>query len=288
MKNRYLIMMSVLFVSGLLLTSCYKQFDPASYKPKFTINGFSSVNQIKPANLAGYWAFQQSLIDSVSGSAGVNSGAAFTNGFIGEALSLNVANSSYVTFNPASSITGMQSFTVSFWVNPTFVDSNGDNNIDGILGMVSLANVKNFWGNIDSFIENGSNPSGATVKFHITNGIQETWIIKENLTGFFGDWTNHTLTYDAVTSQFTYYINGSVAVAATTAPWTGALAFTDSGPLIFGCMQFQTIPSSTAATGAQPWASYLTGSLDEVRIYNTALTPGEVNALVVLQGKSGK
>jgi hypothetical protein len=55
--------------------------------------------------------------------------------------------------------------------------------------------------------------------------------------------------------------------------------------MIFGTVQFQTVPSQTSATGSQPWASYLTGQLDEVRIYNKALTDAEVNALVKLEGR---
>jgi len=54
--------------------------------------------------------------------------------------------------------------------------------------------------------------------------------------------------------------------------------------MVFGCVQFQTDPSLTNH-GPESWASWLTGSLDEVRIYNKALTAEEVNALVVLQGK---
>ena len=46
-----------------------------------------------------------------------------------------------------------------------------------------------------------------------------------------------------------------------------------------------TTPSQTSGASAQSWASFLTGQLDEVRVYDKALTPEEVNALVVLQGK---
>jgi hypothetical protein len=49
-------------------------------------------------------------------------------------------------------------------------------------------------------------------------------------------------------------------------------------------VQFQTDPS-IGCCGKQDWASYLTGVIDEVRIYNVALTTEEINALVVLQGK---
>ncbi|HEX8038419.1 MAG TPA: LamG-like jellyroll fold domain-containing protein, partial [Chryseosolibacter sp.] len=96
-------------------------------------------------------------------------------------------------------------------------------------------------------------------------------------------WTSHTLTYNAATSTLTYYINGSTA-ATKTAPWTGPITFANSGPVVMGTVQFQTTPSLTNH-GPEDWAGYLTGAIDEVRIYNKALTPEQVNALVVLQGK---
>jgi hypothetical protein len=54
--------------------------------------------------------------------------------------------------------------------------------------------------------------------------------------------------------------------------------------MVLGAVQFQTTPSLTNH-GIEPWANWLTGSIDELRIYNAALTPTEVGALVVLQGK---
>ena len=278
--------MLILSVTGLLITSCYKKFDPASYAPLFTINGFSSVNQIKHGNLVGYWAFEGSLSDSVSGTAGVNHGTAFSNGFIGSGIALKVASTSYITMSPTSAQSGVQSFTISFWVNPTFVDANNDGGIDGILGFVGLSNPANFWGNIEWWVENGSNPSASEIKVHIASGAKEIFLDQKGIPGVFGKWSNHTLTYDASTSKFIYYINGSVVMPATPAPWTGPLAFANSGPFIIGCAQFQATPSLTTATGSQPWASYLTGTFDELRIYNAVLTAAEVNSLVVLQGKS--
>ncbi|HTN08565.1 LamG domain-containing protein [Agriterribacter sp.] len=268
----------------LMLTSCYKKFDPKSYAPLFTINGFSTVKEIQPSALVAYWAFDGGLADSVSSTAGTNKGTTFSNGFMGQALTMNAANKAHMLFDPGAAITGLKSFTISFWVNPVFVDVNNDNGIDGVLGLVNLSNTTGFWGNIDWFVENGSNNSAAIIKAHITSGTKETWVEVKNYPGFFGVWSNHTLTYDAGASTFRYYINGSV-VATTTAAWTGDIIFTNSGPMVFGCVQFQANPSLGTAGGPQDWASYLTGSLDEVRIYNTALPASEINALVVLQGK---
>ncbi len=265
------------------VVACFDEFDPNSYKPAFTINGFSSTDEIKLSALVAYWPFDGSLRETVSGQEALNSGTNFANGFKGQALNLNVANKSYVTFNPGAAITGLQSFTISFWVNPVFVDQNSDNGIDGILGLVNLSNPTGFWGNIDWFVENGSNPTSARIVAHVVSGANETWMSVANYRGLFDGWTNHTLTYNSTTSQFKYYINGSVGATAT-AGWTGPIQFTGSGPMVFGAVQFQTNPS-IGCCGNQPWASYLTGQLDEVRIYNSALTDDEVRALVVLQGK---
>ena len=53
--------------------------------------------------------------------------------------------------------------------------------------------------------------------------------------------------------------------------------------MVFGTLQFQTTPSLTANTGAQGWASYMTGVEDQVRIYNTVLTAKEVKYLNELE-----
>jgi hypothetical protein len=55
--------------------------------------------------------------------------------------------------------------------------------------------------------------------------------------------------------------------------------------MVFGTVQFQTDPSLTSESTAQSWASYLTGSLDEVRLYNAALTDDQINALVKLESR---
>jgi hypothetical protein len=286
-KNRIGI---ALLMVAMVTTSCYEKFDANSYKPEFTISGFSAVSQIEPNSLIAYWPLDGDLVETVTGTAMTNKGTTFVNGFKGQAMSLDVASKSYTTFNPGSAITGLQRFTISFWVNPKLIDSNNNGGVDGVLGLVNLSNPIGFWGNIDWFVENNnedgspSNNDQATIKVHIQgNATKETWIVVPNLKGLFGGWTNHTLTYDAAASKFTYYVNGSSVVTATSS-WSGAIGFVGSGPMVFGAVQFQTNPS-IGCCGNQDWASYLTGTLDEIRIYNKALSPESINAIVVLQGK---
>jgi hypothetical protein len=202
----------------------------------------------------------------------------FVDGVLGKAVSLTATSKGYVLF-PGDTLAGTSDFSLSFWVNPDFVDSNGDGGIDGILGLVNLSNTKSFWGNIDFFVENGSKPSGSKLVVHVTNDDSETWITDaSNIQNFFGAWTHHTVTYDGTAHEFKYYINGSL-ILTKAASWTDALTFKNSGPMVFGAVHFQTTPSLTSATGSQPWASYLTGELDEIRIFNRVLSGTEVETI---------
>ena len=244
---------------------------------------FEVTNEYIPKNgEIFYMAFEGGvfldLVSEQTATTGGNPG--FAEGIKGDALSLDAADESYILF-PGDTVAGVENFTLSFWANAEFVDEDTDGGIDGVLGLVNLSNVNSFWGNIDFFIENGSNPTdGADMRVHVTNGASETWIGSVNdVQGVFGQWSHHTLTYDATSSEFKYYINGELK-ATTTAAWTGPMAFEDVGPMVLGTVQFQTTPSLTSATGSQPWASFLTGEIDEVRIFNRALSADEVQALV--------
>jgi len=275
MKRINIIQLFTLAVTGFLLGSCYQKFDPASYAPPFSIGGFSSSSQIAKSNLVGYWAFNGSLIDSVSNTSGVNVGTSFAVGVVGQAL--QGADQSYVLFDPGAAITGMHSFTIAYWVNSPV-------NTAGIVGLVNLSNKTGFWGNIDMFFENGSTLDAAKLRVHITNGAAETWIAKDGLPNIFTKWAHFAVSYDATSETFKLYVNGSLIVTQPQ-PGFGPINFTNSGKMVFGAVQFQTHPSLTTATDSQGWASYLTGQMDEVRIYNKAISDLEVAAMFGLQGR---
>jgi hypothetical protein len=275
-----LLMIAIAFVAG----ACFEKYDEDSYKPTFTIGGFAATDEIKPTNLVSYFSFEDVLTDEESGDPATNKGTTFVNGFKGRAINFNSSNKTYVVYESADVVSQLGSFTISFWVNPTFVDTDANNSIDGILGLVNIANANDFWGYLDWFVENNSNNDGAKIVAHINPaGDGETWLSVENYKDLFGKWSNHTLTYDATSGKVTYYINGSTAASAT-AGWTGPASFTGAGPMVFGAVHFQTTPT-LSNHGNESWASWLTGQMDELRIYDAALTASEVNALVVLQGK---
>lgn len=259
-----------------LLSSCYKKFDTASYQPPFTVNGYTSTAEIGAGSLVGYWAFDGSYMDSVSNTNGTGVNTSFTGGFKGQAL--QGATNGYVLSEPGNALKGLQSFTITEWIK-TPPPSNG------IIGVFSLARTTTFWGNIEIFFENGSTNSNGKVRVHVGKDGNDYTYAVDGVSNLFDAWVNLAVTYDAATSTFRLFVNGTQVNSGSAGVLSGPLNFTDVGNLVFGTVQFQTTPSQTSATGSQPWASYLTGQMDEVRVYSKPLSAPELQALIVLQGK---
>jgi hypothetical protein len=277
MKKTTNIMIASVAFTLLALSACQKEFDAKSYAPPLSVNGFTSSGQVAKSNLVGYWAFDGSLIDSVSKNGGVNTGTSFADkGIRGKAL--QGALNSYVLNAPSSGIAGLQSYTISFWINtppPT----------TGIIAPFALADTTGFWGNIEMFFENGSSNTNGIVKVHIQQGNHDAFFVTSNLQNLFNTWTSFTISYDATTAMNTLYVNGSKVNSAVLGGLSGPLVFANLGKLVFGCDQFQTNPSQTSSTQYPGFASFLTGQMDEFRIYNRALTDIEVSSIVNLQGR---
>jgi hypothetical protein len=275
MKRRNLKLLLVIAATSVLAAGCYKKFDPDTYAPALSIGGYTSSDEISPSNLVAYWPFDGDLVDKVGAANGTNTGTSFTVGYKGQAL--QGALNSYVLATPGPNITGMNSFTITYWVNSPAPSA-------GIIGLVNLAKTDGFWGNIDMFFENGSTSTNGKFRAHIQNGTSESWVSKDGIVNLFDTWAAIAVSYDQTTNTFKLYVNGS-PIFTNVAAGFGPINFTNVGKLVFGCVHFQTNPSQTSASGSQGWASYLTGKLDEVRIYNKALSDSDVSALVLLEGR---
>ncbi|MBE5322270.1 LamG domain-containing protein [Pedobacter sp. MR2016-19] len=274
MKTKYFIMMAAV---ALGLSSCQKKFDPSSYAPDLNIGGYTSSKQVAATNLVAYWAFDGSLIDSVTNTNGTNTGTTFGTGVKGK--SLQGGTDKYFLSVPSAKVLGLKSFTINEWVN-TPPPSNG------IIALFSLSNKSEFWGNLEIFIENGSTNLNGTLKFVFTNnGTGDKTYAVANVVNFFDKWNALAVSYDETTSMVKVYVNGSRVSAGTLAGITGPLNFVNSGNLVFGTTQFMTTPSQTTSHSNEPWASFLTGQLDEVKIFNKALSDAEIGSIAKLEGR---
>lgn len=264
-------------IGVMFLSSCYKSFNPKSYQPTFTVNGYASSADIGNGSLVAYWAFDGNYLDSVSNTAGTGVNTSFGAGFKGEAL--QGAASGYVISDLPSAVKNLNSFTIDFWINT-------GQNTSGIIAPIVISKDNDFWSSLDMFYENGSTATSANFKIHYF-GQSEVWFTSAFLTNPWNAWENIALTYDATSSTFNLYQGGSLVTGGTqTAAGLGNLDFSSAATkIVFGTEQFNCDPSIGTAGGAQSWASYLTGQLDEVRIYSKALSATDLQSLIILQGK---
>ncbi|CAN5404583.1 hypothetical protein BH09BAC6_BH09BAC6_19820 [soil metagenome] len=276
--------LAALLVMGLgmgLVSSCQKAYDPKTYaptKPLPTFGGYSNSKDIQPASLVAYWPFNGNLTDSISSTAGVATGATVGDGVKGKGL--QGAANGYVVVNTPAAVKALQSFTISTWVKMP-------QNTTGAIGIIGIAHTQNFWGNLDIFFDNGSTADKGVLKVHGFNNSTsasgaDAWEGGYSVANPWNTWINISVTYDNASSTVTVYYNG--AVAGTNTPGGFApLNWSGAQKMVFGTLQFQTTPSLTSATDAQGWAGYLTGQMDQVRIYSKALSSTEVSALYSLE-----
>jgi len=279
MKNKWFKGVLLLMTGGIFLTSCYKSFDSKSYRPTFTVGGFASSAEVGAGHLVGYWAFDGSYVDSVSGTLGTGVKTSFGPGFKGQAL--QGAEAGYVISALPAAIKNMKSFTIDFWINTPQITK-------GIVAPLVITNDNDFWGSLDLFYEiNGSTATIANFKVHYGFTQANNWFTTAFLANPWNAWQNIALTYDAASSTFNLYQGGTLVQGGTlTVDNLGAASFTPgANNIVFGTEQFQTDPSLGTAGGTQGWADYLRGQLDEVRIYDVALSGSDLKSLIILQGK---
>lgn len=177
------------------------------------------------------------------------------------------------------SLTKPGSLTVAFWMNGVGPVQGGAQ------GLFAISKNDEFWGNFEMFLENLNNGAEAFLKVHLWNsnaadGKGEEWN-EIKIPGALNKWTHLAVTYNAADSKLTIYadgvptaINGKVLGGGTYGP----LRWKNASGIALGTFAFQTSPSLTNH-GPESWAKSFNGSLDQVRVYNVALSAAEIKNL---------
>lgn len=197
------------------------------------------------ASLVASYSFNEGTGSSVSdnsgkGNTGIITGATWnTSGKYGKALSFN-GTSNYVSINDSNTLDLTNGMTLEAWINPTTLSGWRTVMLKEQPGNLIYALYANTDGNV---------PSGEL--FIGTNSdVRAPGQIPLNT------WSHVAVTYDG--SVFKFYLNGSEVASKNL---TGIIS-TSAGQLKIG--------------GNSVWGEYFKGLIDEVRIYNKALTPGEI------------
>lgn len=176
------------------------------------------------------------------------------------------------------SLTKPGSLTVAFWMNGVGPVQGGAQ------GLFAISNSKEFWGNIELFLENLNNGAEAFLKVHLFNsgaadGKGEEWS-EIKIPGALNKWTHIAVTYNAADSKLIVYADGvATGINKVLGGGTyGPLKWKDATGIVLGSFAFQTAPSLTNH-GPEGWAKSFNGTLDQLRVYNVALSGAEVKSL---------
>lgn len=260
------------------------------------IDGFNNSDEIASSALIAKWTFDSNNNETKSGTAPTGSqGVSSTTGIKGNGAKFDKGYLVYPSITSLSSTLG--SFSISTWVK---VQNNGTSSSI----FLSLTRPNEWAGNINFMAETGWAPAtndSITFKGLIVSDNEFGWqdtrnavtvsaqdaadghIANGNPVG--GEWAHAVLTFDGPSRVFQVYSNG---VKISNPKWEvrGAEGmvvnfFTPTYPVIGATRSF------AAGTPVDNWDSGLTGELDEMRVYNRALTAAEIGSLYKLE-KAGR
>ena len=296
MKTNNLI--SLLLSAAIVFSACTKaDYGDSVVKgdPPPVPGGFTNSNQIAAANLIAYWNFDGSNNEVKSNTApSAVSNASFTTGIKGQALRLNSGYLLYPTIAALSSANAISSCTVSMWVN----FSNNGSQASEFFSLSKDTSKQNDWlGILNIAAETGHPASDQNIAFHSWIGTYPTGSRNggDNINDYgnagtdfqtvaaAGKWVQYIMRYDASSENIDLYVN-NVRVSNNNFRHRGGF-----GPIIMPVPTqvliggFPTAATGFRLSGLQSWQALLTGSIDEIRVYNKAFSDLEISALYKLE-----
>jgi len=288
-----------IFASG-MFSSCKKSSNNNNNNLP-PIGGYNSSNDVAASNLMAHWTFDNTNNEVISSTAPTKvQGASFVAGKKGQALSLN---NGYLAFPSIPNLnTVMQSFTVSAWVK---VAINGTT-VSTIFALTETTATQTDWNNgpIEMYVETAQPITrGDTIDLHTAFGsfVSGAWLHGDNINdyGVAGtdfqyviakptDWIHYVAIYDASTSKIQIYANGNLVSNKNfelrkdgSGNPLGALSYPTPTQVLIGT--FANANSGYPGIANQSWQGFLTGSIDELRVYNKALAASDISALYQLE-----
>lgn len=207
------------------------------------------------ADMVAHWTFDEgaglTAYDSAGDNDGTIYGATWTTGKIGGALSFNGTNN-YVDVpdDPSLRFDQYDSFSIAFWAKPV---------VDGYVISKMRASGLGIFGYLAAYYKS-ADIFGYVVE---ESGCSSVSIYSNTVPP--GSWYHVAAVYD--NGDMKLYLNGQLADTGTFTDDTGTT--TPDGDLCIGARAYDGIRDG-----------YFNGSIDDVRIYNNALSQAEVAALV--------
>jgi hypothetical protein len=260
---------------GFMTLSCKKSTDPNA--------GKTDPSTIATANLVAYFPFDGDGTESIGAiTPTVTTGVTYVTGRRGQAYQgANLAHLLY-TLPAASILKSLTSFSVALWIKSPLVTGDPE----PIFFQIGKSDDL-FWGNLTLSL-NRLSATADSLQFHafflktgVTWSGQNVGFVSRNFV--INTWAHMIFEYDATTSKYKIYRNGVQVVtnagvenryANPASDPLGVLAFANADVINIGAWR----PKSEG-TATDTWMGWFLGNLDELRVYNKALTTAEALAL---------
>lgn len=282
--------LAILLTASLMVSACKKDGNPnnlpdvdaSSYAGK--IDGYASADDVYKENLVAYWSFDDTNNELKSNSVPTTvANASYVAGIKGKAVKLAAGYLYYGKQFDALKTDALKSFTISSWVQ---IANNGSKKTM----LMTIARPSTFLGSLDYRLNTNSTSTtmlGIGPRFTtLGGGSQDN--LNANSSPVFGAsvWTHLVLTYNGTTGIFKIWADGK-DIGSYNSRGTGNNVFKayEPGEFIIGA-HYNNIPGKEIAGSAADFVA-MTGSIDELRIYNTVLQDASIRALYNL-GKAGK
>jgi hypothetical protein len=216
-----------------------------------------------PAGLVSWWPGDGNATEIVGGNDGtLQGGAAFTPGLVGQAFSFDGVDD-YVLVPDAAALDLISGITIDAWINPAAVQDDGAGIVAKGAGTQEAYGL-DIVGNI-------------CPRFFFRDASLNAYQHGPGCVLTPGVWTHVAATYDAATGALKFYVNGvEMNPGANSAP-ANTLIRTNDHELSIGSRQ----------SGSAAYDLNFRGLIDEVEIYNRALTAAEI-AAIFNAGSAGK
>lgn len=280
------------------LNACTKpQYDDTVVKgdPPPVPGGYTNSSQVASSNLLAYWSFDGTNNETKSNTTPVAvSNSSFIPSFKGQALHLNTGFLLFPTITALSSKDALASCSVSMWINDV---ANNGSTFSEFFTLARDTTKETDWLDIINMgIETGHSAS-SPIDFH-------TWVGSypagnraggDNINDYgtkgvdyqevanIGKWTHYVMRYDATTENIDLFANNTRVSNNNfrNRKGLGPIVMPTPTQVVIG--GFSNVSTRFSKSPTLSFHGLLNGSIDELRVYNKALTDAEISALYQLE-----
>jgi len=284
-------------VTLLALGSCSKSSDTLP-----AINGYASSDAVASTNLVSYFPFDGNAKDSKGTATATEVGVTYSTGLRGQAY--KGATGAYATLAPSAAFSSLPSYTLSMWYK-LGAQPNANSGPQGLFFLSGTNTLNELIYEID--LPSGTQVGTDSLKIHhgFTNlastGYQGFTMEAYDTTKYKDKgWIHLVTTYDGGSSTYVIYQDGVASVNASAfGKATSTILLQGQAPSPGqGNLSWSTDVPKVITIGTWPATLYgvsptlgsngcFLGQMDELRIYNKALSASDVGALYQL-GLAGR